>query len=74
MPCCREAEGPCVELDLACGLFDLKDEAALAAAERSLIAKEGVRPGRGWPWAGLGAGHRMGPWLPFRLVLEGKAR
>lgn len=34
---CREDEGPVVELDLACGVFDLKDETALAAAERSLI-------------------------------------
>eukprot|EP00887_Chlorella_sp_A99_P000496 scaffold17.g496.t1 len=31
-----ERAGPYVELDLACGLFDLKDETALAAAERSL--------------------------------------
>jgi hypothetical protein len=35
--CCREDEGPVVELDLACGVFDLKDETAIAAAERSLI-------------------------------------
>jgi hypothetical protein len=33
----REDEGPVVELDLACGVFDLKDETAIAAAERSLI-------------------------------------
>lgn len=35
--CCREDEGPVVELDLACGVFDLKGETAIAAAERALI-------------------------------------
>lgn len=33
---CRGADGPVVELDLACGLFDLNNQAAEQAAERSL--------------------------------------
>ncbi|KAL4527136.1 hypothetical protein Ndes2526B_g09151 [Nannochloris sp. 'desiccata'] len=36
----EEDEGPVVELDLACGVFDLKDETAIAAAERSLINQD----------------------------------
>lgn len=33
-------EGPVVELDLACGIFDLKDDVAVRAAERSLTMPE----------------------------------
>ena len=34
-----EREGPVVQLDLAWGLYDLKDSSAVAAAERSLVAQ-----------------------------------
>lgn len=36
--CCSDHEGEHVELDLACGMFDLKDEAAVEAAERTMRA------------------------------------
>ena len=39
---CREAKGPAVELDLACGIFDLKNEASERAAERSLVQTDPV--------------------------------
>jgi hypothetical protein len=32
----EESEGPVIELDLACGLFDLKNEAAVFAAQRAI--------------------------------------
>lgn len=31
-----ESEGPVIELDLACGLFDLKNDAAVCAAQRAI--------------------------------------
>ncbi len=41
---CSDHEGEHVELDLACGMFDLQDEAAIEAAERSMRAGADASP------------------------------
>lgn len=32
----RQHDGKCIELDLACGIFDLKNDTAIEAAEKSV--------------------------------------
>jgi len=33
---CRRHDGECIELDLSCGVFDLKNDTAIEAAEKSV--------------------------------------
>ncbi|PNW85025.1 hypothetical protein CHLRE_03g168500v5 [Chlamydomonas reinhardtii] len=43
----EEAEGPYIEMDLACGVLELRDAAALAAAERAMQGQGGLELGEG---------------------------
>ncbi|KAG2443052.1 hypothetical protein HYH02_009467 [Chlamydomonas schloesseri] len=41
----EKAEGPYIEMDLACGVLELRDDAALAAAERAMQGQGGFELG-----------------------------